>query len=445
MQTRRDHLQAYQFATGRLSSALVSGDPGRGESPLKRTALGTFLGACVVVLLCAGFGIYGLVSPGGNTSWRTAGTVVVEKETGTRYLYTGGKLRPLRNWASALLIAGKGAPVTSVSRNSLGATPHGAPVGIDGAPDSLPAAAGLLNGPWTRCLRPGVGDGQVVDFAPDGTAAVPAGRQVLLSGPGGKRYLLWRGVPYPVPSLSVLVALGLDGDRAVAAPADWLASLRSGTPLTAPVISGAGRPAGKVAGRPARVGDLFTTAVAGGVHHYVLTAHGFTPVGATAAALLAAKPGATPALRVSAQDLAAVPEAASGLPADPLPDVLDAPQAALGQRAVCLLQRSQGAKLTTRVVLEGGAAATGRSPVLVPALHGLVAVDRDQELAQRSSPAAYLITDQGIAYRVDDQASGQALGLGSAPATALPAGLLHDLPHGPDLGIGAARATVGGS
>lgn len=146
MQTRRDHMQAYQFAMGRLATALVTGDPGRGDSPTKRAALGSFFGAGLVVLLSLGFLVYGKLSPVTTAAWREPGSIVVEKETGTRYLFLDGRLRPVRNYASALLLTGKGAAVRTVAAKALSDVPHGAPIGIDGAPDSLPTPATLLAG-----------------------------------------------------------------------------------------------------------------------------------------------------------------------------------------------------------------------------------------------------------------------------------------------------------
>jgi type VII secretion protein EccB len=446
LQTRRDHLQAYQFAMGRLATALVSGDPGRGDSPTKRAALGTFLGAGIVVLLCVGFGVYGLISPAPTDSWRSAGSIVVDQRTSSRYLYLDGELRPVRNYASALLLAGRNATVRSVSDASLGGTPHGSPVGIPDAPDELPTASTLTGSSWTRCLRPDLSAGEVVDFAPAGrTAAFPADRQALLGGPGGKRYLLWRGVSYPVPSASTLIALGLDADRAVQAPQSWLQALPTGAPLAAAALPKAGTPAGSVAGKPVRVGQLFSTADSGG-RFYVMTATGIAPVSATEEALLAARPGTAPTRQVSAVELAAAPVAAPGAAlGSTLPDVLDAPQLTAGDQAVCLQQQvtNGGNSVGSTLVLEHGAAGTGSGRVIVPANGGVYAVSQEDVVAQISDPRQYLITDQGTAYPL---VSGSAalLGLGGTSPVPLPDGLLNLLPRGPVLSQSAAAATGGG-
>jgi type VII secretion protein EccB len=445
MQTRRDHLHAYRFAMGRLSTALVSGDPGRGDSPTGRGALGTFMGAGVVVLMCAGFGVYGLISPPASTSWRSPGSIVMEQQTGSRYLYLGGELRPVLNYASALLILGNGATVREASAASLGSTPHGSPVGIPDAPDSLPAPSGLLSGPWTQCLRSDVTGGEVVDFAPNGhTSALPSGRQALLSAPNGERFLLFGGTLYPVPSTSALIALGLDADQALPAPQGWLSALPTGAPLTAAPVADSGHPAGKVAGQPTDVGQLFETADTGSDHDYVMTSDGIAPVGATEAALLAARPGADAIRTVASTALAAAPVSSSAAPGATLPDVLDAPALATGGSALCLRQQSSGATLSSQVVLEQGAAATGDRAVLVPPTDGVLAVDQQQLAEQASDPQTYLITDEGVAYPLGDSQAEAALGLGNAGAMPVPESVLGALPRGPVLDSTAARLTVKG-
>lgn len=447
MQTRRDHLQAYQFAMGRLATALVSGDPGRGASPTKRAALGTVLGAGVVVLLCAGFGVYGLISPVATDDWRTAGSIVVDRSTGSRYLYLDGELRPVRNYASALLIAGKGATVRTESEASLGSTPHGAPIGIPDAPDALPAASALLGGPWTQCLRPDLQAGESVDFTPAGrTTDVPADRQLLLSGPDGKLHLLWRGVSHPVPSTATLIALRLDADQPVPAPDNWLRTLPQGAPLVAPALTGSGRPAGPVGGQAVKVGQLFATTDGEG-RSYVMTSGGLAPISATTAALLAAEHSAAPVRQVSSTVLASAPLAAAGSsPGSDLPDVLGAAQLTTGTRtAVCELQHlaDGGRTVAGTLVLEHGGTGTGGPAVGVPVGAGVFAVAQEDVVAQVSNPQEYLITDQGTAYPIDSTAAAL-LGLGGVGPVELPHGLLGVLPHGPQLSRGAAEATVGG-
>ncbi|WP_333766850.1 type VII secretion protein EccB [Streptomyces sp. IBSBF 2435] len=435
MQTRRDHVQAYQFAVGRLATALVSGDPGRGESPTRRASLGTFFGVGVVILLCVGFGVYGLVAPAADHSWRASGAYIVEKETGNRYLYVDGVLRPVRNYASVRLFAPSPA-AHDVSRKDLEGIPHGPAVGIPGAPDEVPTPAGILGNSWTRCLRPQFAGGQSVDFSPAGrTTAVPEDRQALLAAADGTRYLLWKGAKYRVPDQSTLVALGLDTDRQTTAPADWLAAVPDGVALKAIRPAGQGGPAGTVAGHPVTVGQLFSTDTAAGErHYYVMTQHGVARTNATEYALLSAEPHAPAPMSVPSSALAAVRLADDPGMAGTLPDVAGAPAVSTDGQAVCLAQRVDGSALDTRVVLERGEAATGSRAVLVPPGHGLLVSSREEALRKATRPRTYLVTDDGTAYPLAGDDVTAALGL-SGLVSLLSDDVISLLPAGPVLAM----------
>jgi type VII secretion protein EccB len=444
MQTRRDHVQAYQFAVGRLATALVSGDPGRGDSPTRRASLGTFFGVGIVVLLCLGFGVYGLISPAPDHSWRASGAYIVEKGTGNRYLYVDGVLRPARNYSSVLLLA-RDHTAHTVSRGDLDGIPHGAAVGIPGAPDEVPAPAQVLGGSWTRCLRPRFPGGQSVDFSPAAaTTAYPDDRQALLAGADGARYLLWQGVKYRVPDQATLVALGLDTDRPTPAPAAWLAAVPTGRALTAVRPAGLGKPAGTVDGRAVTVGQLFTTTTtAGERHYYVMTEAGVARTTATEAALLAAQPHVPQPMSVRAAALAAVRLADDPVMAGALPDVAGAPAVSADGQAVCLAQHIDGAALDTRIVLERGAAASGARPVVVPPGHGLVVRSREDALHKVTHPRTYLVTDDGSAYRLADDDVTAALGL-SGLVSMLPDEVIALLPTGPTLTMPGSTGGGGG-
>lgn len=440
MQTRRDHVQAYQFAMGRLSSALVSGEPGRGDSPTRRSSLGSVFGAGLVVLLCAGFGVYGLISPVAKDDWRKDGTIVLEKDTGNRYVYANGELRPVRNYASALLIAGGRTTPETVPAKSLAGVPHGTPVGIQGAPDTVPDTSALVTGAWARCLpaagtgttsggtrsgrgRPS-GHGQSLVFGSAAArTALAADRQVLLSGPKGARYLLVHGVKYPVPGASTLVALGMDTQSALPATADWLAALPTGAALVAPVPAGAGRAAGQVAGQSTRVGQVFRTGAGATDHYYVMRADGLALLNATEYALLAARPGAPAPRRVGQPDVAAVPVSADRGTTDRLPDLTGV--RALSSGTVCLTELAGGRSLVT-------VGMPGAGGTVLPAGGGVLAVPED-------GSGQYLITEQGWKYRIADADAARALGFAAARRRlTLPADVLALVPDGPVLSRAAA-------
>lgn len=443
MQTRRDHVQAYQFAMARLGSALVCGDASRDTSPNRRPLLGTFFGILIIVLLCVGFWVYGLLVPGGNTSWRKPGSIIVEKETGNRYLYIDGELRPTRNYASAMLLAGNNPQVQSVSRNSLKGVRHGAPVGIPDAPDSLATPKELIFGPWARCLRSDVRSGQVVDFDPaDSTRDFPEDRLILLSSADDEVYLLWKGIKYPVPNDSALIALGFDALKPVPAPDNWLSVLKTGPKLAAARIPGAGEPGRKVAGQPSKIGQLFWTTIANTDHYYLMRSDGVESVTPTQAALLTGRAGAEPARSVRPADIAAVPVSRKD-PLAPVPAVLGVSPLHLDDEVLCLRQTARGTDLRTRVALGRGPAVSRDERVLVPPGRGVFVVDQTQ-LAEASSPQLFLITDQGLLHVLESTQSASQLGYGSVTPQPLPEDLIKLLPRGPRLGQGAATATLVG-
>lgn len=130
---------------------MLLADPDAPESPLGRTTRGVLVGVVITALVAAGSLVYGLMSPGGNGAWRASGTLVVNRETGARYVYVGGRLRPVRNYASALLVGDGKLKSEDVSTSSLKGTAVGAPVGIPGAPDSVPGVQDLEKDPWQVC------------------------------------------------------------------------------------------------------------------------------------------------------------------------------------------------------------------------------------------------------------------------------------------------------
>src|SRR5579859_2199027 len=204
MASRRDQIESYQYLTRRVVAAFVTRETDPELSPLRRGVGSLFSGVMVAVVLGAGFGVYGLLTKTGVTSWQEDGTVVVEKETGASYVYRGGTLYPALNYASALLAAGKAPPVTvPVPARSLVGVHRGTRIGIPGAPNSLPAPALALRGPWSLCTAPGPVSTLAIG-QPD-TGGVPLGERGLLVRQGGTTYLVWHGHRYPIADPDIVV------------------------------------------------------------------------------------------------------------------------------------------------------------------------------------------------------------------------------------------------
>lgn len=184
MQSKRDQVQAHGFMMGRLSSGLLTADPDAPESPLGRTTRGVVFGVLVTVLIGAGATVYGLLRPGGNDGWRGERNLVVNRDTGARYLWTGtdGVLHPVRNYASARLIGGSDLPTVDVATASLRDIPVGSPAGIPGAPDSLPGPGQLDEGAWHMCVTGPGGALASTSGAAGGTGVEEPGATTVVAG-----------------------------------------------------------------------------------------------------------------------------------------------------------------------------------------------------------------------------------------------------------------------
>ncbi|MEV8053356.1 MULTISPECIES: type VII secretion protein EccB [Streptomyces] len=492
MQSKRDQVQAHGFMMGRLSSGLLTADPDAPESPLGRTTRGVVFGLLVTVLIGAGATVYGLLRPGGNETWRKGENLVVNRETGARYLWTGtdGVLHPVRNYASARLIGGAQLKAVDVSTASLRDVPVGSPAGIPGAPDTLPGPAQLDAGAWHMCVTgpdgalpstsgavTGAGVEQagattLVAGAPLETQDVGADRGVLVSGPDRAEYLVWRGSRLPLDRASdARNALGYGSERAMPVSAAFLDALAPGPTLKPPEVPGRGEEGPALGGEPSRVGQLFEVSVPGGDSTYhLLRKDGLVPLSRLEAALVLGDPatqkdayqGSSPKARAvgadalrthRAKDSATPPATGAELPRTP-----PAPQSAPRGTALC-------------AQVDGGNGGARIRSVLVP-LTGLAPVAFSQGAAQplaeacastdatvvrpghgalvralHASGAAhaattYLVAENGVKYRVPGKDALAALGYGEGDIGSVPAPLLAALPTGADLDPAAATGAA---
>lgn len=455
MQTRRDHLQAYQFSTSRLVVALASGDPGTGQTPFRRARLGVLVGVVLGVLISGGMVVSGLIAPEASTAWRNPNTIIVAKETGTRYLLLDGVLHPTANYASAVLVAGQTASVQIVPQAQLAGVPTGPTVGIPGAPDILPPAAGLLPGTWALCQRPGSRGVPVLDLDPAGrTSAIPARESVVVAGPAAgsgpgapapTEFVLWDGTKYPVTEAAMLPALGLSDASPAPVSAAWLAAFPTGPALAPAAVAGAGSAGSPVAGQPARVGQLFEVPAAdpgqpGTEQYYVLLKDGLAPLTRTEAALLGGEPGGAGARQVDAAAVAAAPASADHSLLQRLPDLLGAPIRADDHNvALCALQSSPGDPAGTELVAEDGAAIAAAPPVVLPDDRGMLAQGGPTLVDDpENSPPEYLITGTGEKFVIQGTDAAAALGYPDLAARIVTPQMLALIPTGPTLSTAAA-------
>lgn len=280
MANRRDQLQSHQFLVQRVVSALVlrESDP---EQPPFRKPLGAAFGSIgLALLVLAGFAVYGLIVPGGKTAWRNGESIIVEKETGTRFVYVDGRLHPTANYVSALLAKGSYAPLMNVSSKSLAGVPRGPKVGIADAPDSLPSAKGLLGGPWSLCSEPAKDQtGASVDESVLMVGQAPAAGRVLADeallvavAETGDQYLLWNGFRHQIRSTdTVTVGLALRSEPWATVGVELIDGLPAGDALRPIQVAKLGRPSKAVPGLSSlRNGQLLVMKASDDVSQYYL-------------------------------------------------------------------------------------------------------------------------------------------------------------------------------
>lgn len=468
MASKRDQLHAYQFLVQRTVSALVTRETDPEQPPFRRPTNAVFGGIALAVIALAAVGVYGIIVPGGNDSWRDGKSVVVEKETGTRYVYLDRRLHPVENYTSALLAINNNAKTVTVSRNSLMGVPRGPRIGIADAPDSLPGSGELMRDGWTLCSQP----------TPDETGAVVA-RSVLMvaqTPTSGNRlrnraavvtvpetdetFLVHNGYRHPLnrEDLTTLsVALGPTPALRVS-PA-VVEALPAGRPLEPIEVPRAGGPSTAIDGRTdLRVGQLYVTTTSRGRQHYLVEAKRLRPITElqfdiqrayppTAAAYPDSEPEG---LELSLVDAGSARQATIAPPKAGDPPS-ERPEFASGaaDATVCLTfsPDSEVPAVTLEPAMpeidsltatprrtESGVALADR--VNVPAGRAVVV----ESMPSGDAPAGTLmvVTDQGISYPLAEPKVLDVLGYGGVRPVRMPAGLVARIPLGSGLSHDAA-------
>lgn len=453
MHSRSDQVQAHRFMSHRLESALVMAEPDAPEPPLRRTSVGISLGVAIAVLVALGFGAFGyVVNSGKSQAWRSGGALVLEKETGTRYILVDGELRPVLNEASARLLLGAGYQVASVKKKSLSGYVHGLPIGIVGAPDALPSESALDATTWMVCEAAGVLTlrlGAGANLGP--VAPMPADRGRLVAV-GDVSYLLWQGMRFELTAPWVAGALGLDADTTVEVSASLVNTMPAGPPMGSIAVPGRGDEGPELDGRPTVVGQLFVVHTPGGADRFFqLQRAGLQPLTETEAALVLGDPatrGAYPDGSPTARDLTAAARAdMTKLRATPQSAIFPTkPPAVLADGMPCVgVLLGTGttpatAALVRSAVPDGrevpdaaGVVRDGRVADLIGAMPGSGALVRSSPSGASIGASFFLVTEAGVKYPLADADTVSALGYQPESASGATPALLALLPTGPVL------------
>jgi type VII secretion protein EccB len=458
--TQRDQIQAYQFLRRRLVSALVTADANHPTSPSRRLVLGTVLGVAGAVLIAAAFGVIGLLDQSGSADWRQGGQVIVEKETGARYVLGQDRLlHPVLNYASARLLAGgDGTATVTVPSDTLRSASRGAMLGIPGAPDSLPGK--LTDTMFTSCSRvppdlpaatAPISTMVVGSAAPTGPVLAPD-QAVLVAPPSGDEFLVTGGQRHRLPGRAEVAALGYEDVPAVPVSPAWLDTVPAGRDLAMVTVPDAGAPGPTIAGTPTRIGQVL-----GDGALYLVRGDGVVPIGETEARLVLGGPSADAAYADGRPSVARLsPSALDGAPrssdrALDYPAVLPKPVAVTRNVVLCAAgDGTDAARIST----------SDRLPVPAGATAARVATRTDARVADEvyvppgsgalvgesvggvpGTGATYLVTDTGMKNPVAGPAVA-ALGYGGVAPRQVAGTLLALLPTGPSLDPVAARQVV---
>jgi type VII secretion protein EccB len=481
--SRKDQLHSYQFLLQRVISALVMRETDPAQAPLRRGTGAVFTGIMISVVVAAGFGVVGLVTHVGKDRWRADdGTVVVEKETGAVYVFSGGTLTPTLNYASALLLSAHSPPaVHTVTRRALAGVPRGLPVGIADAPDALPRRSELVRGPWTLCSQPGADDseGSPPSSAPPPTTTTlvvgaaaeggrPLGEAALLatdpsadpssdpaSDPSAAAtWLVWHGHRYRLAETALASLFGRQA-AVVDVGTAWLDALPEGEEIEPIVVPGWGAP---VAWAPQwRVGYLLVDRVAAGEQYYLVLGDGLAPVTPLQRQIIVDQYPVAPT-EVSTAEIGRAPKSSqlrrdappSALPPAETPELAGAPPTG----AVCAT--SAGATAVPEVAVGGvppagahGVPTSSRTAagisladrVVVPP--GRAALVRAVSAPRSPVGSFHIVTDTGRQFAVPSEQVLAMLGFSAADAVTMPDGLLDRIPTGPTLDPAAATEPAG--
>src|SRR3954470_16459815 len=169
MATKKDLVEAYSFSRRRLVTAFLSGAPGGREVEPARPGRTLVGGLALAVLLVAGAAIASVLASRTPEDWNKVGLVVTNADQPATYVILAEKdppqLIPIINITSAQLILGANVKATSVDQEVVDEQTPGLPIGILGAPQTLPKPKQFIQSGWTACTDDKVGT--AVDVSQD--------------------------------------------------------------------------------------------------------------------------------------------------------------------------------------------------------------------------------------------------------------------------------------
>jgi hypothetical protein len=392
------------------------------------------------VLLLAGAAAAGALKPRPDIDWTKEAGLVTD-DRGALYINleetdSPGQplLRSVINVTSAQLILGSQAEAEKVPTEDIAEEKKGPPIGILGAPATVPEADTLINSGWTSCTGTDLG---IRTHVADGPQAEPTPRLgfVVRGADSNKAFLIAEadvpGLPtrayrYPLPDNDTLyAALRISPTDEVTVPDPWLELFPPGGPLNA---AGLGIPGwGERAGVPgyaedALVGDWFIRSG----QPFALTRSGAVELTPFAAAVLSSTPlGRRLPKQLDVADSGSLTIDRSEPFADAQwpEDVLDG-SAGADEELCAVLETAEDEEPATRLAIEPSesASAQGVSPGMSEATveSGYGAVVRSADWITDSGGTVHLIDDRGYSYPLASQTEVANLGYGGVAEVVVP-------------------------
>jgi len=378
------------------------------------------------------------------------------------------------NYTSGLLVTNGTEPkVVNTSRQRLADVPLGDPLGIPGAPDSLPTADDLLPAKWTICSQqpqtatPGaaprsllavgdeVTDGTVVPV-PDARTLPAQMRGLLVSDPTGQTYLVYGTRRFPIPQDRVQQTRTRFGwaDTALPVATAWINAVPAGPTFAAPAISDRGDRSPVITDYD--VGQILRIpGPSNGTDQWgVVMSDGVADITDAQALLMQTDPQGYEPKDMDANRYGNLPRSQTSLIDQSLAAGFPpAPPALLGRpvNSLCLTYSgSAEGNLSIRLdptippgtAVPGGATLPGgvqADVVHVPRGRGALVVAAASPSAPASSGTVSIVTDTGRRYPLANRDVLAKLGFAGVTPGQVPAQLIALLPQGPSLDPTKAR------
>ncbi|MFC5064198.1 type VII secretion protein EccB [Actinomycetospora atypica] len=219
MAGRRELIESEDFQRRRGVAALVRGDTLAIEDVPRRPNAALVAGLVVVVLLAAGSAATAFLTGRAPDGWRDEGSLVVDRESGARYLAIDGVLRPAPSLTAAMLAGGRRGPVLVPHARVL-TMPVGTALPDDGLPQVPPAL-----GPPVPPAACATGPDRVAAYAGAVRASPTADSGFLARASGTSETVLLAGGRSHLVDPAALPTLGWSPGQVREVPGPWLALL----------------------------------------------------------------------------------------------------------------------------------------------------------------------------------------------------------------------------